>query len=162
MPALRALAPDGSPVDGFRFDGATVTYDGDEPVEAGIRLELELPPTDDPRWLVPGVFYGENRPANCTRIYPRFTAAVDVTRMESDSWSFRADRCATPAVFGRGGGLLTTERSPLGQSGVGLALRGRSPVIWLDFPYREEPLRYDGSETAQPADIRTHRWQPGD
>ena len=25
-----------------------------------------------------------------------------------DSWSFRADRCATPAVFARGGGLVTT------------------------------------------------------
>src|SRR3954466_2264554 len=110
MVAARALAPDGSEVDGFVFDGAlTVTYKGAEPVDAGIRVELELPATDDPQWLVPGVFYGEKRPASCTRIYPRFAGAVDVTRMESDSWSFRADRCATPAVFGRGGGLLTTE-----------------------------------------------------
>jgi hypothetical protein len=162
MPALRALAPDGSPVDGFRFDDATVTYDGAEPVEAGIRVELELPATEDPQWLVPGVFYGENRAANCTRIYPRFAGAVDVARMESDSWSFRADRCATPAVFARGGGLVTTETSPLGQSGVGFSLRDGVPRIWLDFPYREEPIRYDGSNTPAAPDVQTHTWQPGE
>jgi hypothetical protein len=163
MPAPRAIAPDGSPVEGFRFDGATVTYAGAEPVAAGIRYELELPETDDPRWLVPGVFYGENRLVSCTRIYPRFTPGrVDPARMESDSWSFRADRCATPAVFADGRGLLTSEVSPLGQSGVGFALRGRRPVVWLDFPYREEPLRYDGSQTPAPPDVQTHRWQPGE
>src|SRR5687768_15135510 len=101
----RALAPDGSPVDGFRFDGAlTVVYEGASPVDAGIRVELELPPTDvqdEPGWLVPGVFYGTNRPEGCLRIYPRYTPGrVDAAAMESDAWSFRADRCATPAVFG--------------------------------------------------------------
>ncbi len=159
-----ALAPDGSPVPGFAFDGErTVAYEGSEPVEAGIRISLELPPADDPQWLVPGVFYGENRPEACTRVFPRFTPGrVDVARMESDAWSFRADRCATPAVFARGGGLLTSERSPLGQAGVGFAYRGGRPLIWLDFPYREEPLRYDGSEIPAPPDVQTHRWQPGE
>ena len=159
----RALAPDGSAVDGFRFDGSRVTYEGGEPVEAGIRVELELPAGVDPAWLVPGVFYGENRPESCTRIYPRFTPGrTDVERMESDAWSFRADRCATPAVFANGRGLATSETSALGQSGVGFAWRDGSPVVWLDFPYREEPLRYDGSETAAPPDVRTHRWQQGE
>jgi len=162
VPRPRALAPDGSPVEGFRFDGARVTYDGAEPVEAGIRYELELPETDDAGWLVPGVFYGENRPESCTRIYPRFALETDVARMESPSWSFRADRCATPAVFSNGRGLATSETSPLGQAGVGLALRDGRPVVWLDFPYREEPLRYDGYEVAQPQDVQTHRWSPGE
>ena len=164
MLAPRALAPDGSPVDGFVFEGAlAVTYRGAEPVEAGIRVELELPDTDDPRWLVPGVFYGENRPESCTRLFPRFTRGhVDVERMESESWSFRADRCATPAVFARGGGLVTREVSPLGQAGVGFADREGRPVVWLDFPYREEPLRYDGSQTPAPPDVQTYRWQPGE
>ena len=158
-----ALAPDGSAVDGFAFDGALrVTYGGDAPVDAGIRVKVDLPPTQDPRWLVPGVFYGENRPEACTRIYPRFAAHVDVVRMESSAWSFRADRCATPAVFARGGGLVTSERSPLGQSGVGFSYRDGRPAIWLDFPYREEPLRYDGSETPAPRDVQTYRWTPGE
>jgi hypothetical protein len=164
MLSCSALAPDGSPVDGFGWDGASsVTYSGSTAVEAGIRLALELPATDDPDWLVPGVFYRSNRPASCMRLYPRFTPGhVDVGRMESDSWSFRADRCATPSVFARGGGLITSERSPLGQSGVGFASRNGRPTIWLDFPYREEPLRYDGSETPASPDVRTHLWQPGE
>jgi hypothetical protein len=148
----------------FRLDGPlTVTYRGEAPVDAGIRVELELPGTDDPRWLVPGVFYGENRPEACTRIYPRYTPGrVDVERMESDSWSFRADRCATPAVFARGGGLVTSERSPLGQSGVGFAALDGRPVVWVDFPYREEPLRYDGSERPAAPDVQTYRWTPAE
>jgi hypothetical protein len=158
-----ALAPDGSPVEGFEFEGRTVRYRGERAVDAGIRVALGVPPTDDPQWLVPGVFYGVNRPENCTRMYPRFTPGrVDVARMESDAWSFRADRCASPAVFARGAGLITSETSPLGQAGVGFAYRDGHPQIWLDFPYREEPLRYDGSETPQPPDVHTHRWQPGE
>ena len=82
--------------------------------------------------------------------------------MESDAWSFRADRCATPAVFARGGGLVTTETSPLGQSGVGFAYRDGRPAIWLDFPYREEPLRYDGSRRRRRRTSRRYRWQPGE
>jgi hypothetical protein len=156
------LAPDGTPVDGFSLDGSVVRYEGAAPVDATVRIERVLPPTDDPQWLVPGVFYGENRTANCTRIFPRFTPGrVDVDRMESDAWSFRADRCATPGVFARGDGLLTSEVSPVGQAGVGFAYRDGAPTVWLDFPYREEPLRYDGSETPQPPDIQAYRWQPG-
>jgi hypothetical protein len=163
MRSAYALAPDGTLVDGFHFDGHAVTWTGDRPVEAGIRVEVALPPCDDPQWLVPGVFYGENRPQGCTRIYPRFTPGrVDIGRMESDSWSFRADRCATPAVFAGDRGLSTHELSPLGPAGVGFALRAGCPVVWLDFPYREEPLRYDGSETPAPADVCTYTWQPGE
>src|SRR5581483_7373304 len=163
MLVCSALAPDGSSVDGFELEGRTVTYRGAAPVDAGIRIALEVPATGDPDWLVPGVFYGENRPAECTRIFPRYTpGSVDIPRMESDAWSFRADRCATPAVFARGGGLVTRERSPLGQAGVGFAERDGRRTIWLDFPYREEPLAYDGSETPAPPDVQTHRWLPGE
>jgi hypothetical protein len=158
-----AIAPDGSPVEQFVFEDRAVTWTGSEQVEAGIRIELELPPTDEPAWLVPGLFYGANRPESCTRIYPRYTTGrPDVDQMESPSWSFRADRCSTPAVFARGGGLLTAETSPLGQAGVGFAYRDGRPVVWLDFPYREEPLRYDGSETPAAPDVQTYRWSPGE
>ena len=52
MLVCSALAPDGSPVEGFVFDGErTVTYGGSEPVDAGIRLSLALPATEDPSWL---------------------------------------------------------------------------------------------------------------
>ena len=76
---FRALRPDGSPVEGFAFDGTRVTWNGSEPVDAGIRYELVL--AGEPRWLVPGVFYGENRPEACVRVFPRFTPGrVDVAR----------------------------------------------------------------------------------
>jgi len=163
MLRCRALAPDGRELDGFRFDGRNVTWTGEQEIAAGIRVELELPDVEDPKWLVPGVFYGENRQESCTRIYPRFTPGhVDVARMESDSWSFRADRCATVAVLTDGAGLRTSESSALGQAGVGFAQRDGRRLIWLDFPYREEPLRYDGSETPAAPDVQTHRWRPGE
>jgi hypothetical protein len=163
MPRCSALAPDGSVVDGFVFDGARVRFIGDAPVEAGIRVELELPADGDPGWLVPGVFYGENRPESCTRIYPRWVPdRVDLERMESHTWSFRADRCATVAVLSGGRGLATSEVSPLGQAGVGFSQHEGRRVVWLDFPYREEPLRYDGSNEPAPPDVQTYRWQPGE
>jgi hypothetical protein len=172
---VSALRADGTVEEAFSFDVArsgrdvtlTATCTAAEPVEAGLRVELRLGPTDDPGWLVPGLVYGENRPEICTRRYPRWvTGRVDLEAMESDAWSFRADRAATPAVFawdGEGGAaLVTTEESALGQSGVGFAHEDGRPVLRLHFPYREEPLRYDGSETHVPVDVRTHRWSPGE
>ncbi len=163
MQRLRALAADGSEVAGFSFAGRRATWTGDEPIDASIRVEVVLAAVDDPRWLVPGVFYGENRPAHCTRLYPRWTPdAQSLDRMESSTWSFRSDRCATPSVFTDGAALVTGETSPLGPTGVGFEQRDGSRRIWLDFPYREEPLRYDGSEVPAPPDVRTYRWQPGE
>ena len=38
-----ALAADGTPVDGFVFDGGTVRYTGAEPVDASIRISFARP-----------------------------------------------------------------------------------------------------------------------
>nr|MBA2476841.1 hypothetical protein [Actinomycetota bacterium] len=164
---VTALRPDGSLEEAFSFEltrtGLTATCTAAEPVHAGVRCELRLPRTADPGWLIPGVFYGENRPESCTRLFPRFVPGrVDPGRMEAGAWSFRADRCATPAVFARGGALVTAEESPLGQSGVGFAYEDGRPLLRLHFPCREEPLRYDGSETPAPPEVRTYRWSPGE
>ncbi|HEX6443616.1 MAG TPA: hypothetical protein VF053_00895 [Streptosporangiales bacterium] len=145
----------------------TVTCTADEPVEAGVRVAAALGVTSDPHWLIPGLFYGENRLASCTRLYPRFVATgADPARFESASWSFRADRCATPAVFAwddEGGlALVTAETSPLGQAGVGFAFADGRPLLRLHFPYREEPVAYDGSDVARPADLPAYRWAPGE
>lgn len=139
------------------------------PVSAGIRVELRLGTLDEgqaPGWLIPGLFYGENRLPDCTRPYPRYEPGTrDVAGMTSDAWSFRADRCATPAVFardGRGGAALalTGERTALGESGVGFALLpGGRPALRLHAPYREEPLSYYGSDVPRPAEAPTHVWE---
>jgi hypothetical protein len=157
-----------STVDGWRFAvRLEVTCVAQAPVDAGLRVELRLGPTEDPGWLVPGVFYRENRVPGCTARFPRFTTeAPDTALLESDAWSLRADRASTPAVFGwdRTGGaaLVTGERSVLGQSGVGFAMSGDRPLLRLHFPYREEPVVYDGSPTPLPADTPNHRWAPGE
>lgn len=144
----------------------TVTCLSPVPLEAGLRVEVRLGPTADPGWLVPGLFYGENRLPACTRRYPRFTRdSPDPAALEADAWGFRADRAATPAVFAwdasGGAALVTAESSALGQAGVGFAMDGRHPLLRLHFPYREEPVRYDGSAHAQPADLPAYRWEPG-
>jgi hypothetical protein len=145
----------------------TVTHEGTEPVDAGLRTELVLGPCDDPGWLVPGVFYGVNRLPECARPYPRFArdAAPD-DPLTATAWSFRADRCATPAVFARdrehGAALAVDEWGDLGEQGVGFALLdGDRPALRLHAPYREEPVSYYGSGTPRPAETPTHRWAPG-
>ncbi|HEY0442879.1 MAG TPA: hypothetical protein VGC90_01515, partial [Candidatus Limnocylindrales bacterium] len=66
----------------------------------GLVVALRLGPTQTPRWLIPGLFYGENRPAACRVVYPRFAAEPSLDDpFESDRWSFRSDRAATPVVF---------------------------------------------------------------
>src|SRR4051812_42794117 len=105
--------------DGRRAVRLDVTCVAGEPVEAGVRVELRLGPSDDPRWLVPGVFYGENRVAGCRVRYPRFTVAdPDPARLESAQGALPADRCAPPPGVARGrtrgAGPVTQESAPLG------------------------------------------------
>jgi hypothetical protein len=146
-------------------------------VHAGLVVALELDPVPDPHWLIPGLFYGENRPAASGARYPRFAradgpavaaAAADDPGdpWTSDSWSFRCDRTATPAVFARdtrlGAALATTEMSLVGLTGVGFGAGGDATEIRLLFPFREEPISYDGSPTMRPADLGSHAWPPGE
>ncbi|HET9380110.1 MAG TPA: hypothetical protein VFP69_04690, partial [Streptomyces sp.] len=147
----------------------TVRRVAGDPAEAGLRVEMRLGVSDDPGWLVPGVFYGENRRPDCTRPYPRYERGThDPAAMTADAWSFRADRCATPAVFARdrrGGAALalTAETGELGEQGVGLALLGGDrPALRLHAPYREEPVAYYGSGTPRPAEAPLHTWAPGE
>jgi hypothetical protein len=146
-----------------------VAYRGAEPMRAAVRLRVDVPNVATPWWLIPGAFYGDNRPPQCLRIFPRFEAGVhDPQHMVSDSWAFRADRCATPAVFvwGESGGfaLAADELSPLGMTGIGFAYDAaeHTASIHLTFPYREEPVTYFGSQSPLPPDVTTHLWQPGE
>ena len=127
-------------------------------------LTLHLSETDDPQWLVPGVFYGENRPEACTQLFPRFTPArrrrADgvATPGRSAPTAARRRPCSRAAAG-------SSRREVLAARAVRRRLRVRATArraIWLDFPYREEPLRYDGSDDPAAPDVQTHRWQPGD
>ncbi|CAL8972650.1 hypothetical protein CELL_01348 [Cellulomonas sp. T2.31MG-18] len=142
---------------------------GTQPVDACLRIAVDLPTDPEPPWwLVPGVFYGENRPAGCARLFPRFApASLDLQEMVSDRWAFRADRASTPAVLawtsGGGVALVAAELSDVGMTGVGFAHDARAGAgrVHLTFPFREEPLSYDGSATPRTAELSTFRWEPG-
>ncbi|MDF2509005.1 MAG: hypothetical protein K0Q52_2864, partial [Microbacterium sp.] len=63
---------------GARATGArhrvSVRFDGSEAVTAAVRVSVTVPGTAAPWWLIPGLFYGDNRPAENDRPYPRFEA----------------------------------------------------------------------------------------
>lgn len=147
-----------------------VTHGGVEPVVASVRFRVTLPGvTGSPWWLVPGAFYGENRPSGALRVFPRFAVGErDPDRMVSDRWEFRADRAATPAVFGwadtGGVALLATEATALGMTGLGFGHDAETGLasVWLTFPFREEPVSYDGSDAPQPPETATYTWRPGE
>jgi hypothetical protein len=139
----------------------------DRPVEANLEVELQVGAAPDPHWLIPGLFYGENRPAECTRLYPRFAVGEhDPDQLVSAAWSFRADRAATPVVFGWGstGGVAvaTEEYSALGPSGLGFAHAGSVAAVRLVFPYREEPVSHTGDGRPAAPLAERYRWLPGE
>jgi hypothetical protein len=151
-----------------------VQYGGTEPVDASVLAETTIADAPEPWWLIPGAFYGENRPAENTRAFPRFEVGADSAEQHaalvSDAWEFRADRAATPAVFawagpGRGGlALAAAETSALGLTGIGLAHDASTGAATLSarFPYREFPVTYYGDARPRPADTATHRFEPGE
>lgn len=141
-----------------------VTAVGD-PFTGHLRLVTGVDDASDPWWLIPGLFYGENRPAACERRFPRFEAgAADAAGMVSDHWSFRSDRAATPAVFawGEGGGVvvITAETSACGLTGVGFDHAGTRARAHVVFPFREDPVTYYGSGSPLPAIAASYTWRP--
>jgi hypothetical protein len=152
----------------------TATYMGTTATDANVRVSATVPAASDPWWLIPGAFYGENRPAENTRAFPRFEIGARSPEahdaLVSDAWEFRADRAATPAVFvwarpGAGGlALAASESTDLGITGIGLAHDAATgdARVHLSFPYREGPVTYYGDEHPRPADVATHRFAPGE
>jgi hypothetical protein len=149
----------------------TVSYRGASAVEAAIRIAVSLPATD-PAFLIPGAFYGENRPAANDRVFPRYESGASAPQqhaaMVSDEWHLRADRSATPIVFcwtgeGEPGVALgTTETGSLGEQSVGFAFRDGVATLAVTAPAREYPVSYYGDGSPRPAELNRHRFEPGE
>jgi hypothetical protein len=143
-----------------------VRHTSRSPQVASVRLAVHFESPEVPRWLVPGVFYGENRPAGNDRPFPRFAVDGDPKVLESDRWEFRADRAATHAVFAwtPAGGVAVTanECTALGVTGVGFGWRHGHGEVSLRFPFAEYPVTYYGSAEPRPAVAATYEWQPGE
>lgn len=139
-------------------------------VEGAVRLSVSIPSTE-PFWLIPGAFYGENRPADNDRAFPRFesgaTSSEQHASMVSDEWHFRADRAATPAVFcwpgadSPGVSIATAETGELGLQAVGLCHRDGVATVSITAPAREYPVTYYGSGEPRPAEVRSATFAPG-
>ncbi|HEX5013352.1 MAG TPA: hypothetical protein VFV72_04260 [Candidatus Limnocylindrales bacterium] len=146
-------------------------FAGRDAVDAGVEIAIRLGPSGDPRWLIPGLFYGENRLAASRSRYPRWSP---MDRPPDDpfvasGWTFRADRAATAAVAASAGGrvvvVATNAVTELGLSGIGFSGGGPGggpAELRICAPYREEPVVYDGGDAPLSADLPTHRWEPGE
>ena len=144
----------------------TVVNDGEFVVDAALRVVFELTGEGAPTWLIPGAFYKENRVERCTRLYPRYAAEAESSEdLTSNFWSFRSDRAALPAVFAWDGtgcaALATAETSEAGLTGVGFAGDTGGTRVWLNFPYREEPVVFLAPGQAGPPERPTCRFMPG-
>jgi hypothetical protein len=164
---FRAVARWGPPDDaGGRDVSLDVTCLAPKPTDASFGISLTLGATATPWFLIPGLFYGENRPEACRRLYPRFAVGgSDVDRFVSDRWAFRSDRAATPVVIASDGrwtaALATTETGDLGPTGLAFSADRDSTGIGVFAPYHEQPVVYDGSETPGSGVVRFERFAPG-
>ncbi|MDP3949974.1 hypothetical protein [Microbacterium sp.] len=148
----------------------SVRFTGAEPVAAAVRVSVSIADAVAPWWLIPGLFYGDNRPAGNDRPYPRFEAHPDADSdaFISDEWHFRSDRAATPAVFvwpdraRRGIALSAPPVTALGLTGLGFAMRGGDAVLSATFPAREFPVTYYGDAEPREAEVLRHRFEPGE
>jgi hypothetical protein len=158
----------------------SVAYRGAESCDAAVRVTVDLGDAPDPWWLMPGLFYGENRPAENDRLYPRYargaSAPADHAAFVSDEWHFRSDRAAVPVVFCWPGGdrsawaLSAPPETELGLTGLGFSggsgsaavPRGEGAQLVATFPAREFPVTYYGDATPRDPLVERHRFAPGD
>ena len=145
----------------------TVRFTGAAPTMARIRVDHSWPAVEPPFWLLPGLFYGPNRPDGCVRPFPSFRPGrVDPAEMVSDAWMFRTDRLATPVAFAlaRQGGLalFTPERSASGCSGLGFAYRDGTASLSACFPVAEAPVSYVGLPDPVPGLTEHKVWGPAE
>lgn len=124
-----------------------VNYSGADAVE--LRLEIDFKVTDSgiPRWMVPAMFYKDNRHVDCIRKYPRFS--MDENKPDeftSDYWAFRSDRSSCPSVIcwtdNFTSALATPESFDNTISGIGFKANQSSTDLMLYFPYIEAPVKY--------------------
>ena len=102
----------------------------------------------EPRFMIPGIFYKNNRPEGCLRRYPAFSSnppgASDP--FLSPYWAFRADRAAEPAVFIWDDDfyyfLSMQPYFAKGLSGLFFRSSGDAIELGLNYPYVEEPMKY--------------------
>ncbi|MCC5876250.1 MAG: hypothetical protein JJU11_08555 [Candidatus Sumerlaeia bacterium] len=133
----------------------TVLQNATEEMNLRLRVQVVLLGEAEPRWLVPGFFYKDNRPEGCSRLFPGFSElGHNPRRLISNYWAFRSDRASIPAVFAWSHGCfgwISTEgvfgqsrELPRGHgiSGLFFGVDNGQPSYAVEFPYREAPAKY--------------------
>ncbi|MDN4072992.1 hypothetical protein [Fictibacillus terranigra] len=144
-----------------------VSYNQEASGEFGFEFNCALIGNGKPTWMIPGAFYKENRFEHNERKYPRYDFNDgNHDEMVSDHWAFRSDRAALPAVFAWNdeisGALCVEEMSDVGLTGIGFRGNRSHSEIWVNFPYREEPVTFVGDPTPQSADISLYSFEAGE
>lgn len=152
---------------GFIQVNINVTYNKEVPGNYGLQFNADLAGSGKPTWMIPGAFYKENRFEHNTRKYPRYDYRDgNHDEMVSDHWSFRSDRAALPAIFAWNdemcGALCVEEMSEVGLTGLGFRGNESCTSIWVNFPYKEEPVTFVGQPIPEPKDISLYTFKPGE
>ncbi|MFB5196824.1 hypothetical protein ACE198_18115 [Neobacillus sp. KR4-4] len=152
---------------GFIQVNLKVTYKKETSGNYGLQVNGNLAGSGKPTWMIPGAFYKENRFEHNTRKYPRYDYRDgNHEEMVSDHWSFRSDRAALPAVFAWNdemcGALCVDEMSEVGLTGLGFRGNNSTTSVWVNFPYKEEPVTFVGEPIPEPKDISLYTFKPGE
>ncbi|MDQ0972568.1 hypothetical protein QFZ31_002446 [Neobacillus niacini] len=152
---------------GFIQVDLQVTFNKECSGNYGLQFNADLIGNGKPTWMIPGAFYKENRFEHNTRQYPRYDyRGGNHGEMVSDYWSFRSDRAALPAVFTwndeMSGALCVEEMSELGLTGLGFKGNNEGTSVWVNFPYKEEPVTFIGNAIPAPKDISLYSFTPGE
>lgn len=115
--------------------------------EFNLLIQWEVPDAGVPRWLIPGVFYKDNRLGGNLGLYPGFSLTAQAPeKYNSSYWAFAAERTATPCVFAWTDRyslyLGTSARFDDNETGVSLEGGEGKTILGVNFPWREEPVRY--------------------
>lgn len=123
-------------------------------LEGRFRIIFEIETLENPRWLVPGIFYKDNNAKFTYKKFPKFSIKSDLQNFISNSWSFCSRRAAIPGIFCWINdcmfSFLTSETFSHGESGLFFYYDGSKTKIGFLFPYTEEPLSYSMFKNFQP------------
>lgn len=120
---------------------------GADVVEFRLEIDFKIVDTGVPRWMIPAMFYKDNRHKDCIRKYPRFSMdAANTDEFTSDHWAFRSDRSSCPSVLcwtdNYTSALATPEAFDDTISGIGFKADQSGTNLMLYFPYIEAPVKY--------------------
>lgn len=124
-----------------------VKNNSDSIIDLRVGIEFAVNDSGTPRWMVPAIFYKDNRPEGCKARYPRFaTDQYDPSQFVSNYWMFRSDRSSCPSAFcwtdNFTSCLATSAVFSDGISGIGFSAQEDQIKLFLNYPYVEAPVSY--------------------